>query len=143
MKISIAFDHGGAALRAGVVEFLLEKCWGVIDHGTFSEASVDYPDFARLVATDIQKQRATFGILACTTGEGMAICANRFRSIRAALIWTADGAELSRRHNDANILCLGSRWLRESSLRPILETFFCTPFEGGRHERRLQKLDEL
>src|SRR5262249_43846648 len=112
------------------------------DQGPVSADSVDYPDFAQKVARAVRDGRAERGLLVCGSGQGMAMSANRFRGVRAALAWNEESARLSREHNDANVLAIGGRMVDEATASRILETWLQTPFAGGRHSRRVQKIDE-
>lgn len=143
MKISLAMDHGGIALRQGIVDFCGSKNFELLDHGTVSAESVDYPDYAILVADDIRNRRADRGILICRTGLGMAMAANRFVGVRAAAVWDLESVTAARAHNDCNVLCLGARWTAPAAVAEILDCFFATDFEGGRHGRRLAKFGTL
>jgi ribose 5-phosphate isomerase B len=143
MKIYIASDHAGFALKA----HLLQKYsgsqwpnWTWQDLGPATDDRVDYPDFAALVGHALKQDSEARGVLICGSGQGMCISANRFRHIRAALAWSPEVAKLAREHNDANVLCLGSRVTNESMCETILETFLSTPFAGGRHQDRVKKL---
>ena len=115
----------------------------VLDRGTMDDTPVDYPDIARKIAKDIRTMKANFGILICQTGIGMSIAANKFQGIRAALVMNEEMTQFSRRHNDANVLCIGSRYTSPELLNSILDVFFGTEFEGGRNERRLSKIVEF
>lgn len=139
--IAIGSDHAGVALKASVKEMLGEFASEVLDLGTQGGDSVDYPDFADAVAGEVLAGRAQFGVLICGSGVGMSIAANRHKGIRAALC--ADGltAQLSRRHNNANILCMGARLIGVEVVRDCVSQFFTTAFEGGRHEKRVKKMD--
>ena len=140
-KISIACDHAGVALKNDLIKILQGKQLSVMDHGCYSQDSVDYPDYARLVALDIQQGRAACGILVCGSGIGMAIAANRFKAVRAASITSVYTAELARKHNDLNVLCLGARVIDNGLAAAILDKFLSTPFEAGRHASRVAKID--
>ena len=142
MIISAGADHGGFELKDKLVGFLREKGFKVIDNGTNSPDSVDYPDYAKAVAHDILDKRADYGLLVCGSGIGISIAANRFKGIRAALVTNSDYARLSREHNNANVIALGGRFTSFEDAAKWLEIFLSTPFEGGRHERRIAKLDE-
>lgn len=135
-KIYIASDHAGFDLKA----FLIKKFPTLIDLGTDSAESVDYPDFAKKLGQEIQE--GDFGILICGSGVGISIAANRFKNIRAALCLNEKIAELARRHNDANVLCLGARLINEEKAIEIIEKFLATKFEGGRHIERVKKLSQ-
>ena len=142
MIISAGADHGGFELKDKLAAFLREKGFTVIDNGTNSPDSVDYPDYAKAVARDILEKRADYGLLVCGSGIGISIAANRFRGIRAALVTNPDYARLSRQHNNANIIVFGGRFTAFEEAKNWLEIFLSTGFEGGRHERRIAKLDE-
>lgn len=142
MKISIGADHGGFKLKAELISFLKNSGHSVIDHGTNSADSVDYPDYARPVAHDILEKRADFGVLICGSGIGISIAANRFAGIRAALVTRKEHALLARQHNNANIIALGGRFTTIEEAEEYITLFLSTPFEGGRHEKRVCKIDE-
>ena len=142
MKISIGFDHGAVALRAPVLAALKAGGHEVTDHGTDSAESVDYPDYARLVTDDVASGTAEAGILCCTTGIGMSMAANKVPGIRAAVVHFEDEAALTRRHNNANVLCLGALHTTPEQVRPLVEVFLSNTFEGGRHQRRVGKFSE-
>jgi len=137
VKIALGCDHGGLALKAEIVEWLVRAGHAVTDLGCHSEDSVDYPVFADLVCAAIIEGRASCGILICGTGIGMSIAANRHRQIRAALCHEAFTARMSREHNDANVLCLGARVLGSGVAMDIVTTWLSTEFAGGRHLRRI------
>lgn len=139
MKVSIGFDHGALPLRAPVINALKQAGHTIVDHGTDNAESVDYPDYARLVADDVVSGRAQAGILCCTTGIGMSMAANKVRGIRAALVHHEDEAILTRRHNNANVLCMGSLHTDPSQAGKLVNAFLDSTFEGGRHERRVCK----
>jgi len=139
MKISIGFDHGALPLRAPLLQHLREGGHQLVDHGTDSAESVDYPDFARLVADDVAAGRAEAGILCCTTGIGMSIAANKVPGVRAALVRHEDEAALSRQHNHANVLCMGALHTTAHEARRIADAFLASAPESGRHARRVGK----
>ena len=143
MIISAGADHGGFELKDKLVAMLRKEGYEVIDNGTNSPDSVDYPDFAQAVARDILEKRADFGLLVCGSGIGISIAANRFKGIRAALVTNEDYARLSRQHNNANIIALGGRFTSYEDAEKWLKIFLSTPFEGGRHERRIEKIDSI
>jgi ribose 5-phosphate isomerase B len=143
MIISAGADHGGFELKDKLVALLRKEGYEVIDNGTNSPDSVDYPDFAQAVARDILEKRADFGLLVCGSGIGISIAANRFKGIRAALVTNDDYARLSRQHNNANIIALGGRFTSYEDAEKWLKIFLSTPFEGGRHERRIEKIDNI
>jgi ribose 5-phosphate isomerase B len=138
--VALAADHGGYDLKTRLLPELRELGYTVLDLGTESEQSVDYPDFADRLVAALRDGRAQFGVLLCGTGIGMSIAANRHREIRAALCHDALTARLARQHNDANVLVLGGRLLGPEQARDCLRTFLGTPFDGGRHARRVAKL---
>ena len=138
MKIAIGCDHGGISLKKLIVKLLKELGHSINDQGCYSEDSVDYPDFANHVCTLILDGEADRGILVCGTGIGMSMVANRYKGIRAALCHEQFSAQMSREHNDANILCLGARGVGPSLALAIVETWLGTEFAGGRHQRRIE-----
>ncbi|PLV56120.1 ribose 5-phosphate isomerase B [Thermotoga sp. SG1] len=143
MKIAIASDHAAFELKEKVKNYLLNKGIEVLDHGTHSEESVDYPDYAKKVVQSVLSNEVDYGILLCGTGLGMSIAANRYRGIRAALCLFPDMARLARSHNNANVLVLPGRLIGSELAFWIVDTFLSTPFDGGRHERRIRKIDEI
>jgi ribose 5-phosphate isomerase B len=142
-RVTIASDHAGLALRAEAARVARAAGLEVEDLGPFSGDSVDYPDYARAVAEAVAAGRARLGILVCGTGIGMSIAANKVRGVRAAHCTTEFEARLARAHNDANVLCIGERVVGLGLGGAIVEAFLETSFEGGRHERRVQKLKDL
>jgi ribose 5-phosphate isomerase B len=138
--VAIAADHGGFDLKSILVPELRALGHDVLDLGTMTNDSVDYPDFAEAVAAAIRDGRAQRGVLICGTGIGMSIAANRHRAIRAALVHDALSARLARQHNDANVLVMGGRLLGPELAKDCLKVFFTTGFDGGRHARRVAKL---
>lgn len=143
MKIVIASDHAGFILKKEIIQFLKKDNHQVEDLGCESEASCDYPDYAALVAGHVSQGKSERGILVCGTGIGMAVTANKFKGIRAASILTPALAKASRQHNDLNVLCLGGRVLTGPEAREIAKFFLETPFEGGRHEKRVGKIKKI
>ncbi|MCK5809003.1 ribose 5-phosphate isomerase B [bacterium] len=141
MRISIAADHGGFALKQQIVPFLKELGHTVLDRGTNSESSVDYPDYAIFVVRDIVSGEAERGIVMCGTGLGISMAANRHKGVRAALVQSGEYAKLSREHNDANVLAMGGRFTSLDSAKEFITIFLETPFEGDRHVRRIKKID--
>ncbi|MDR3228409.1 MAG: ribose 5-phosphate isomerase B [Puniceicoccales bacterium] len=141
MKLSIASDHAGFRLKTQLADFLRAQGHELLDHGAESEASCDYPDFARAVAADVASGAARFGVLVCSSGIGVSIAANRVRCVRAAVCLNEDIAEFSRRHNDANIICLGQKYVTTVMAEKFLRIFLATDFEGGRHQRRVEKIE--
>ena len=142
-KIVIASDHAGFYLKEKVKEFLQKENYKVIDVGCFSAESVDYPEYGAKAIEKILNKEAEYGILICGTGIGMSIVANRFPGIRAALCHEPFSAKMSRLHNNANVLVLGGRIIGEGIALEIVKTFFETPFEGGRHERRINLIEDI
>jgi ribose 5-phosphate isomerase B len=143
MIIPIASDHAGYSTKEAVKKILEELGYMPVDFGTHSEDSVDYPEFAVQVARKINEGEHQFGILICGSGQGMCMTANKFPNIRAALVYNDQIASISRLHNNANIMCLPGRDLNDSELKKIIKSWFDTPFEGGRHERRVSKIHTL
>ncbi|HDH87611.1 MAG TPA: ribose 5-phosphate isomerase B [Desulfobacteraceae bacterium] len=141
MNIIIGSDHAGFDLKEQIKKFLSEKGYIVKDVGTFSHESVDYPLIAKEVAQNIAEKKFSRGILLCGSGIGMSITSNRFKNVRAALCHNLYTVELSRKHNDANILVLGGRILGSGLALEMVNIFLHTDFEGGRHQRRLEEID--
>ncbi len=137
MKVALGCDHGGISLKPAIVQLMAEMGHEVIDRGTFSEASVNYPDYAGAVVSDIEQGLAERGILICGTGIGMAMAANRSAKIRAALCHEQFTARMSREHNDANVLCLGARVVGPGLALEMVRTWMSTEFAGGRHRERV------
>jgi ribose 5-phosphate isomerase B len=142
MKISLASDHAGFKYKQLIKEYLEEKGIVIIDHGTFSPNSVDYPDFIKLAAKDVAEHSSEYGIGVCSTGIGVSIVANKFKGVRAALVFNEEMAALSKQHNNANFLALSGNFLDESKVLKILDVWLNTNFEGGRHERRVNKIED-
>lgn len=143
MKIAIGSDHAGFAYKNALAEFLTTEGHSVQDFGTFSTASVDYPDFAAAAAHAVADGKAEFGVLVCGSGIGVSITANKVRGIRAANCLTDEMAQLARQHNNANVVTVGERLVSVDAAKSIVQTFLATPFEGGRHERRVEKIHSL
>ncbi len=140
MKIAIGGDHAGFTYKEEIKKMLAENGHEVTDFGPFSEASVDYPDFAHPLAISVEKGENELGILICGSGNGVAITANKHQGIRAALCWLDELGALARQHNNANVLCLPARFISPDLAKQITNTFLSTPFEGGRHENRVNKI---
>ncbi len=141
MKVAIGADHGGFDAKEKLVTYLKNKGYAVADMGTNSSESVDYPDFAEKVCQEILQQKADFGVLICGTGIGISIAANRHVGIRAALLYNDETAALARQHNNANIAVFGGRMMSVEDMEKRLDIFLNTGFEGGRHLRRIEKID--
>ncbi len=140
-KLPIGADHAGFDLKERLKAELIELGYDPVDVGTHSTDSVDYPDYAKQVAEQVSNGTAARGVLMCGTGLGMSYAANRFSGVRAALAWTPEIAELSRRHNDANVLVLPARFIEEETGIEILRRWLAVPFDGGRHVRRVAKIE--
>lgn len=139
--VPIASDHAGVRLKAALVAELQRLGFAPLDLGPADEASVDYPDFAHPLAARVERGEARRGVLLCGTGLGMSYAANRHPGVRAAVAWSAEVARLAREHNDSNVLVLPARFVSDDEGREILRTWLATPFAGGRHERRVAKID--
>jgi ribose 5-phosphate isomerase B len=140
MKIAIGNDHAGPEYKLAIVEMLKNAGHEVINHGTDSSDSVDYPDFGHPVALDVVKGNADFGIVICGSGNGINMTVNKHQGIRAALCWTKEIAELARQHNDANIISIPARYTAIKQAVEMVEVFLKTDFEGGRHQNRVDKI---
>lgn len=138
--VGVASDHAGFPLKQFVLEYLQKKGYAYKDFGTYSDASVDYPDFAHPLAEAVESGECYPGIGICGSGEGMAITLNKHQAIRAGLAWNKDIAQLIRQHNDANVLVLPARFIDNRMAEEIMDAFFTASFEGGRHERRVSKI---
>ncbi len=143
MKISIGADHAGFALKQQIAAALREEGHEVDDVGTNSTDSTDYPDYAAAVARAVANGAAERGVLVCSTGVGMSIAANKVNGVRAALAMNAEEVQLTRQHNNANVLAIGARFTEVPLANQYVKLFLETPFEGGRHERRVQKISQL
>ncbi|MFM8256044.1 MAG: ribose 5-phosphate isomerase B [Bacteroidota bacterium] len=140
LPVALGGDHAGFNYKAQLIAFLEKEGIPVLDLGPFSEASVDYPDFAHPVAKAVEEGKAACGVLICGSGNGVAITANKHAGIRAALCWEKELAQLARSHNNANVLCLPARFVSIEAATAMLGAFLETTFEGGRHENRVQKI---
>ncbi len=140
MKIAIGADHAGVNYKSFLIEALTAQGFELINKGTDSEASCDYPDYAHPVADSVESGETTFGILICGSANGVAITANKHQGIRAALCWKEEIAALARQHNNANVVCIPARYLTTDEALTIALTFIKTDFEGGRHENRVNKI---
>ncbi len=143
MRIAVAADHAGYALKEKLRRKLVEEGHEVADYGTNSGESCDYPDFAQAVANDVSQGESDRGILVCSTGVGMSIAANKIAGVRAAHTGSEEETRLTRAHNDANVLALGAKFLDEATAERLVDIFLHTEFEGGRHARRLAKIAQL
>jgi ribose 5-phosphate isomerase B len=142
-KIPVGCDHAAFELKEILKEWLHSKGYEIIDYGTHSSDSVDYPDFIHPVARCIERKDAELGIILCGSGNGAAMTANKHRQIRAALCWTVELAQMARMHNDANILSLPARYISTELAKDIVQAFLETDFEGGRHINRIQKMTDF
>lgn len=140
MKISIGNDHAGPEYKKAIITYLEEKNHTIINHGTDSFDSVDYPDFGHAVAYDVQMKNADFGIVICGSGNGIAMTANKHQDVRAALCWMKEIALLARQHNDANVLSIPARYTSIQQAVEMVAIFLNTKFEGGRHANRVHKI---
>jgi ribose 5-phosphate isomerase B len=138
--IAVGSDHAGFDYKEDLISFLEGKGYAYKDFGTHTRDSVDYPDFAHPVANAVEKAEAAFGILLCGSANGVAITANKHQGVRAAICWGEELAQLAREHNDANIICIPARFVREGDAEKMVSLFLTTPFEGGRHQRRVEKM---
>jgi ribose 5-phosphate isomerase B len=143
MKIAIGADHAGFSLKEQLRQKLAQEGHEVVDFGTESDASCDYPDFAQPVARDVAQGRSDRGILVCSTGIGMAIAANKVDGVRAAPAQSDDEVKFTREHNDANVLTLGAKYLDQNRAIELIHLFLNTEFAGGRHARRVAKIAQL
>ena len=143
MKIALAADHAGFALKEKTREYLKGKGLEVEDFGPANAEPVDYPDFAEKVAVKVAAKQADYGVLICGTGIGMEMAANKIPGIRAAAASNTISARMAREHNNANILTMGGRMIDEAAMHQIVDTWLSTPFDGGRHERRVEKIEAL
>lgn len=142
LNIGVACDHAGFKLKKEVMKFLKNKQYNAVDFGTDNEEdAVDYPDYAKILCTNLLDENINFGILICGSGIGMAIAANRLTNIRAAICNNVEYAQLARAHNNANILVLGARFIETKNIGKIIDAFLNTDFEGGRHLQRVKKLN--
>ena len=141
MKIAIGNDHAGVDVKRKIENYLSKKGYTVINKGYDGKESVDYPDYIHPVSTEVKEKKAQIGIIICGSGNGAAMTANKHKGVRAAICWSEEIAELARQHNDANIISIPSRFLSEEEIINIVEAFIKTDFEGGRHKRRIDKID--
>ena len=143
MKIAIGNDHSGPKYKEAIVNYLNSKSITVSNYGTDTENSVDYPDFIHPVAKEVANQKVDFGIIICGSGNGAAMTANKYQKVRAALCWTKEITELARLHNNANVLSIPARYTSVPQAIAMVKTFISTDFEGGRHQKRVDKISCL
>jgi len=143
MKVAIGSDHRGLIQRKTIAAAIASAGHQVVDCGTFAEQSVDYPDIAATVAREVATGQAQRGILLCGTGIGVSIAANKVPGVRAAVCWSLDTVRLSRQHNDANVLCLSADLFNDREYHDMVSLWLNTPFEGGRHQQRVEKISAL
>jgi ribose 5-phosphate isomerase B len=139
-KVCIASDHAGYNLKEDIKDFLINKNISITDLGPKNDNSVDYPDYAKKASERVKLKRSDVGILVCGSGTGMAMSANKFKGVRAAVCFSLKSTRLSRQHNDANIICLGSRLIKKKIALKLITIFLKTKFDGGRHLKRLKKI---
>ena len=139
MNISIGNDHAGVDYKNYIIKNLEEK-YNIVNHGTNDTNSVDYPDFAHPVSLDIDNSKSDLGVLICGSGNGVAMTANKYKKVRAALCWSEEIAKLAKQHNNANVVCIPARFISKEEALQIVRSFIDTKFEGGRHERRVNKI---
>ena len=140
MKLSIGNDHAGTSYKFRVIEYLKSHGFEVNNYGTDSEDSVDYPDFVHPVAKDVENKAVDFGIIICGSGNGANMTANKHQGVRSALCWNKEITQLAREHNNANILSIPARFVSEHQALDMVKTFLNTSFEGGRHQKRVEKI---
>ncbi len=140
MKIAIGNDHAGTVYKFEIINLLESRGITVSNYGTDGDSSVDYPDFVHPVANDVNSEKVDFGILVCGSGNGVSMTANKYPNVRAGLCWTKEITELTRQHNNANILSIPARYTSVQQALAMVETFLDTPFEGGRHQNRVDKI---
>lgn len=140
IKIAIAADHAGFIIKEKLIKYLSQEAYEVKDFGCFSEESIDYPDFAHPAVAAVEAGKYDLGITVCGSGNGINMVANKYPAIRSALCWNEEISMLARAHNDANVCALPGRFISESEAILIIKTFLNTPFEGGRHQRRIDKI---
>ena len=142
MKVAIGSDHAGFHLKETIKAYLQKKGFEVKDFGTYSEERADYPDFAHPVAKAVETHEVERGVVICGSGNGVNMTANRHHGVRSALCWNEEIAKLARQHNDANVIALPARFIDGKEAEKCIDAFFSTPFEGGRHTERVNKIDE-
>jgi ribose 5-phosphate isomerase B len=140
MKIAIGNDHAGTEYKLAILKHLESKGYAVTNYGTDSDGSVDYPDFVHPVAEDVENKRADYGILICGSANGVAMTANKHQKVRAGVCWNKEIAALARQHNNANVICIPARFTAMQQAVEMVDTFLETAFEGGRHQKRVDKI---
>jgi ribose 5-phosphate isomerase B len=140
LKFGLGGDHAGYELKGKVLDYLQSRGFEVKDFGPYSDESVDYPDYVHPVAKSVESGENNFGILICGSGNGVAMTANKYQDVRAGLCWTPELASLTKQHNNANVLCIPARFIDEEVGLKIVEAFVDSEFEGGRHQRRVDKI---
>ena len=140
MKTAIACDHAGFDMKEDLKKWLQTNGYEVHDLGTHSKESVDYPDFAHMLASEVESGAAELGFLICGSGNGVCIAANKHKGVRAALAWNTEVAALARQHNNANVLCIPARFISQLDAENITRSFLDAQFEGGRHQKRVEKI---
>ncbi|HKK25730.1 MAG TPA: ribose 5-phosphate isomerase B [Gracilimonas sp.] len=143
MIIPIASDHAGYPAKEKVIKILKDMGHDIVDYGTHSEESVDYPDFAVQVAEKVNDGEYELGIVICGSGQGVCMTANKYPKVRAGLVYSTNSAKMTRLHNNANVLCLPGRELNEEQMKELVNIWLNTEFEGGRHKRRIDKIESL
>ena len=143
MKIAMACDHGGLELKNAVKQHLTDNGYEVQDFGTYTTDSCDYPDYAKLAALAVSEGKCDFGVVVCTTGIGVSIVANKVKGVRCALCQNVDMATMTRRHNDANVIAFGQKYTSKQDAIAMTDAFLSTSFEGGRHQRRVDKIEHI
>ena len=143
LSIDMACDHAGYQLKEYLKDYLKPKVFEIVDFGTDSSDSVDYPDFGHKLGSAVNNGKVDYGIAICGSGNGISMTVNKYRNVRAALCWKDEIALLARQHNDANIISLPARFISEAEAERFVDTFFSTDFEGGRHERRVTKIAQV
>lgn len=139
-KIAIGCDHAGYEYKEHIKKYLEKKGYTVKDYGTYSNDSVDYPDFVHPVAQEVANRKSKYGIVICGSGNGVNMTANKYEKIRSALCWTSEIATLARQHNNANVVAIPARYITKRMSTSIVKSFLSTEFEGGRHKRRVNKI---
>ncbi len=140
LRLGIGSDHAGFELKESILAFLQETGFTVKNFGTYTADSVDYPDFVHPLAAEVEAGNLDLGIVICGSGQGVCMTVNKYAGVRGALVWNQEIAALTRQHNDANVICLPARFVTEADAREMVRIFLETPFEGGRHQRRVEKI---